>query len=81
MRQSTGRKAVVSPWKMSKVARKVCAIKNWPPRPKKPYSPGCAVDAPEVTGTRRPSTEVMLSPVKLKKVRPKSGLSPFSGCG
>ena len=76
-RQSTGRKAVVSPWKRSAVARKVCARKSWPPRPKNLFSPGWAVDWPEVRGTRRASAEVMLSPVKLKKVRPKRGLSPL----
>jgi hypothetical protein len=34
--------------KQIEVVRKVCAMKNWPPLPKKPDLAGAAVDCPEV---------------------------------
>src|SRR5271167_3196749 len=81
MRQSMGRKEA-SPWKRSRVKRKVSSVNACSPRPKTVSLSGRVALTPLPTGRRLKSKKVSEEPVKLKKTCcPKTagqmGWSPF----
>src|SRR5882672_6203998 len=67
MRQSMGLKEA-SPWKRSKLTRKVWSRKACSPRPKNSELPGCEVLTLLGEGTRRPSKNVSDVAVRLRNV-------------
>ena len=82
MRQSGWRKPE-SPWNRSMLTRKVWSRKNCWPLPKNVELPGSAVLIPLGEGTLRPSINVSLVSVRLRKVcwpntSGQMGKSPFS---